>query len=63
MSDEVKTKKVDVRLTESLHEDLTLVAWVCGLKKSELLRAMIDFFVEQGMIQCDGQGRGFGGEH
>lgn len=53
MSDEVKTKKVDVRLTESLHEDLTLVAWVCGMKKSELLRVMIDFFVKQGEIRCD----------
>lgn len=59
MSDEVKTKKVDVRLTESLHEDLTLVAWVCGLKKSELLRAMIDFFIEQGKIRCDDQQLGW----
>lgn len=55
MSDEVKNKKIDLRLTEELYEEITLVGWICGRKRSELLRMMIDYFVEHGVINFDGQ--------
>lgn len=59
MSDKVKTKKIDLRLAEELFEEITLVGWVSGQKRSELLRLMIRFFVEHGSVQVNGQNLGW----
>lgn len=55
MSDKVKTKKIDLRLAENVFEEITLVSWLCGNKRSEILRMMINFFVAHGLICFDGQ--------
>ena len=55
MSDEMKKRKIDLRLTEDVYEEITLVGWVCGKKRSGLLRMMIGFFIENAKIRFDDQ--------
>lgn len=55
VSDRSKTKKIDARLPEEMHEEISLVAWGCGKKRSELLRMMIADFMDKGILEVEGQ--------
>jgi len=55
MSDKAKTKKIDARLPEGMFEEVSLVAWRCGKKRSELLRMMIVDFMNKGVLEVEGQ--------
>ena len=50
-----KTKKMDVRLPGETFEELSLVAWGCEKKRSELLRMMITDFMARGTLEIEGQ--------
>lgn len=50
-----KSKKVDVRLSEEGFEELAMVAWARGMNRSELLRAMIDDFIQRATLELGGQ--------
>lgn len=55
MSDVNKAKKMDVRVSSEIYEEVELVAWGSEKKRSELLRIMITDFMQRGTLEINGQ--------
>lgn len=50
-----KSKKVDVRLSDERFEEIAIVAWARGMNRSELVRTVIDDFMQRGALEMGGQ--------
>ena len=53
MSDKTKKKKIDVRLTDEMYREIAVFAWGMDMRRSELLRDMIMYFVKNAMITVE----------
>jgi hypothetical protein len=50
-----KNKKIDIRIEEKLLNDLQVLSWYLGRKRSDFVRYIIESFFEKGQVEIDGR--------